>query len=547
MGSGVGSGAKMENRYERAMEAAGGDEEKAKEAYAVKFLGMTPEQIEAAKKEGSFGAKLHEGGWNSGRDSSKENSAKLREERFEKYVSANATEGKTREDLRKEFDQKVEIESMASKYPGASGQGVGAGMAPSITAGRGSPEVEDAIRRASSTYGIPFDIMYRMAILESNLDPNASRGAGGAKGLYQFIPETAKAYGIAGMELNPYANAEAAAKLFLANKKDLEARGIPFTTLTAYLSHQQGAAGLANVWNAAFNGGVLSKGSIERMQNNDPFGQKQARDPKVFIAAWQKKIEGENTILPGVDVSSVKVHSAISGSMPQGAALLTAGIPQQASSSAVYVPQSPATVASTAAQAEPIQTLKLNSIGAEAMDVTSRQLQVPTGADLLVRSKMDAMPPEAVPTTPVEAVAAAADGNSMNAAAAASGVSTPIVASAAENVSAMHESASTVATAMQPATKEDALLAELKSQTSLLSTIAGNTENVGASVTAGISNILNSNHATPAVKEVVAEAPKKAASRLSDFFGNFLGGGDEPAVGPSKASLLIASGGNLIA
>ena len=77
-------------------------------------------------------------------------------------------------------------------------------------------------------------------------------------GLYQFLPDTAKQYGIAGRELDPVANADAGARLFNDNKRDIiessGRSGRPFLSgdpqpngFDLYMAHQQGPYGYRSI------------------------------------------------------------------------------------------------------------------------------------------------------------------------------------------------------------------------------------------------------------------------------------------------------------
>ena len=61
-------------------------------------------------------------------------------------------------------------------------------------------------------YGLPAGLLYSVAATESGGDPFAQSGAG-AKGLFQFMPGTAKDMGLKGRDVyDPHKSAEAAAK-----------------------------------------------------------------------------------------------------------------------------------------------------------------------------------------------------------------------------------------------------------------------------------------------------------------------------------------------
>lgn len=137
-------------------------------------------------------------------------------------------------------------------------------------------EILDIIEKEAKERGIPRDDFLRFAYIETGgkFDETASRGPNGAKGLFQFVPDTAKAYGIAGRELDPVANTDAAAQLYLDNRKSLVSRhdkdGRPYLSgsaqpdgLDMYLAHQQGAAGYRSI-QAAIATGEFSRDDTRR-------------------------------------------------------------------------------------------------------------------------------------------------------------------------------------------------------------------------------------------------------------------------------------------
>lgn len=132
-------------------------------------------------------------------------------------------------------------------------------------------EVLDIIEREANERGIPRDDFLRFAYIETGgaFDERVSRGPNGAKGLFQFVPSTAARYGIAGRELDPIANTDAAARLYLDNRRELMAShartGHPYLSgkpepdgLDMYMAHQQGAAGYRSI-QAAITDGLFTR------------------------------------------------------------------------------------------------------------------------------------------------------------------------------------------------------------------------------------------------------------------------------------------------
>jgi hypothetical protein len=92
-------------------------------------------------------------------------------------------------------------------------------------------------------YGINPDDFKRMAWIESKFDTGARAGSSSAGGLFQFTDDTAKRYGLSN-KFDGYANADAAARLWLDNKAGLQqALGREPTAGELYLAHQQGLGG----------------------------------------------------------------------------------------------------------------------------------------------------------------------------------------------------------------------------------------------------------------------------------------------------------------
>lgn len=73
------------------------------------------------------------------------------------------------------------------------------------------PEYLAYLRRLEQREGLPYGLLYGVMMTESNGNPNATSHVG-AKGLFQFMPGTAKDYGIAGKERDPIASADAASR-----------------------------------------------------------------------------------------------------------------------------------------------------------------------------------------------------------------------------------------------------------------------------------------------------------------------------------------------
>lgn len=102
---------------------------------------------------------------------------------------------------------------------------------------------------------------------------NVLKAAGSsARGLFQVIDSTARSYGLLGdgfdLRGDPQASLAFAVKYAQDNAKSLKKNGIPVSPLTVYLSHQQGAGGIKEIWDAANGRGQVSKGVRANMDNN---------------------------------------------------------------------------------------------------------------------------------------------------------------------------------------------------------------------------------------------------------------------------------------
>lgn len=142
-------------------------------------------------------------------------------------------------------------------------------------------EVLDIIECGAIRHGIPPDAFLRFAYIETGgrFDERASRGAHGAKGLFQFVPGTARHYGIAGQELDPEVNTDAAARLYLDNQHALiggsRRTGLPYLSgestpagLDMYLAHQQGVAGYVSIQRAIADGEFSRRDTRALLLNN---------------------------------------------------------------------------------------------------------------------------------------------------------------------------------------------------------------------------------------------------------------------------------------
>jgi peptidoglycan hydrolase-like protein with peptidoglycan-binding domain len=182
-------------------------------------------------------------------------------------------------------------------------------------------EVLDIVEAAAKKHGIPRDDFLRFTAIETGFTYNerAVNSSSGAKGLFQFLPDTAKQYGIAGRELDPIVNADAGARLFNDNKRDIvassERSGRPFLSgesqpngFDLYMAHQQGPYGYRSIQAALdpnfdrfFNDTPTRRNIIANVGNDideltgirkDQLSGMSDRDlAKTFVKYWETKYE----------------------------------------------------------------------------------------------------------------------------------------------------------------------------------------------------------------------------------------------------------------
>ena len=150
-----------------------------------------------------------------------------------------------------------------------------------------SPTLFTNIQAAAAKYGIDENYMKVMAFIESRGDATASNPSG-AKGIYQFVPSTARAYGIGGREFDEAANVDAGARFVKDNYNAIKKRlGRDPEPWMLYVAHQQGMGGLFQLLNAA-NGGPISAQLRRNMDANGGSGLSAAQ----FLQKWKSKYDG---------------------------------------------------------------------------------------------------------------------------------------------------------------------------------------------------------------------------------------------------------------
>lgn len=196
-----------------------------------------------------------------------------------------------------------------------------------------SPEVAAAIQSAADRNGLSWsrpNYLPRVAQIESTGDPNARNGS--AAGLYQFMPRTAKAFGLSN-PFDPAESSNAAARLTQTNEKSLSnALGRTPTDGEMYLAHQQGAVGASKILaNPGSTMGALGLGKAAAGNGGSP--DTLARD---FASKWVGKLD--NVPTAPAPTAPAGPPMALSGAAPapggfdlngptQGAPASPAGLP----------------------------------------------------------------------------------------------------------------------------------------------------------------------------------------------------------------------------
>jgi tape measure domain-containing protein len=143
-------------------------------------------------------------------------------------------------------------------------------------------------KEAERKYGVSADTLAAFAKVESGFDPLAnSKNNRPAKGLMQFIPQTAKQYGLQD-RYDPSKSIDAAARLMRDNQSYLaKVLGRMPTPGETYLAHQQGMGGAAKLIQNPDTNAAQVVGRKEVLQNGGSL-EMTARE---FASIWTNKID----------------------------------------------------------------------------------------------------------------------------------------------------------------------------------------------------------------------------------------------------------------
>ncbi|MDD5392868.1 MAG: transglycosylase SLT domain-containing protein [Thiothrix sp.] len=144
---------------------------------------------------------------------------------------------------------------------------------------QGKGRIIAAAESAGRQTNLPPSYMAAMAVIESSINPSARRcqrnGCDGAVGLYQFVGDTGRRYGLvtggADHRTNAAASIRAAALLARDNRAALVRAGIPITGANLYMAHQQGSDGAIATYRLAHGMGLRAgRGLMHNIGNNLP-------------------------------------------------------------------------------------------------------------------------------------------------------------------------------------------------------------------------------------------------------------------------------------
>ncbi|MBH1530516.1 peptidoglycan-binding protein [Stenotrophomonas maltophilia] len=234
-------------------------------------------------------------------------------------------------------------------------------------------EVLDIVEQVARQKGIPVDDFMRFAHIETGgtFNERAHNTSTGAKGLFQFVPGSARQYHLTGHEFDPTRNTEAAAQMYQDNLGSMARRnertGHPYlsggdtpTGLDLYLAHQQGSAGYGSVQTAIATGtfGVVRNGHGEEINMRRNVLNQIGSDAKALTGHTLAEMRGMNDGDLARTFSSYYIHKYAAISIPEKHIEPQAVAPGQTQA------QAPATPAQTAAVGAAAATLAATATAA---------------------------------------------------------------------------------------------------------------------------------------------------------------------------------------
>lgn len=232
-------------------------------------------------------------------------------------------------------------------------------------------EVLDIVEQVARKKGIPVDDFMRFAHIETGgtFNERAHNTSTGAKGLFQFVPGSARQYHLTGHEFDPTRNTEAAAQMYQDNLASMARRnehtGHPYlssgdtpTGLDLYLAHQQGSADYGSVQTAIATGtfGVVRNGHGEEINMRRNVLNQIGSDAKALTGHTLAEMRGMNDGDLARTFSSYYIHKYAAISIPEKHIAPQTVAPGQA--------QTPATPAQTAAVGAAAATLAATATAA---------------------------------------------------------------------------------------------------------------------------------------------------------------------------------------
>jgi len=193
-------------------------------------------------------------------------------------------------------------------------------------------EVLDIVEQVARQKGIPVDDFMRFAHIETGgtFNERAHNTSSGAKGLFQFVPGSARQYHLTGHEFDPTRNTEAAAQMYQDNLDSMARRnertGNPYlsggntpTGLDLYLAHQQGSAGYGSVQTAIATGtfGVVRNSHGDEINMRRNVLNQIGSDAKALTGHTLAEMRGMNDGDLARTFSSYYIHKYAAISIPE--------------------------------------------------------------------------------------------------------------------------------------------------------------------------------------------------------------------------------------